>query len=249
MHGKSLRKLEKILTIDGAQIWTISAGKGMPFILCNGGPGCDDYLQPVSELIEDRCQVIRFEPRGCGRSSYDGRYSLERTILDIEAIRIAYGFERMIIGGHSAGPDTALAYAIQYPQHIFGIIGIAGGRIVNDRDWSASYKEKLSTIGESYGGKVFIADPEVNRIGNLSWRAYIKRPRLLRDLAALEMPVTFINAGEDIRPNWPTQQLAALIPHGQYVEIEGAAHSIWLTHAEELGGALQKSLDRINPLK
>jgi len=238
--------MEKILQIDDAQIWTISQGKGTPFILCNGGPGCDDYLQPVSELIKDRCQVIRFEPRGCGRSTYDGKYNLEQTLNDIEAIRIAYGFERMIIGGHSAGPDVALAYAIQYPQHVLGIIGIAGGRIVNDRDWSTTYKKNLATIGESYGGKVFIADPEVNRIGNQSWRAYIKRPDLLSDLASLTMPAIFINAGEDIRPSWPTQQIAALIPKGQYMEITGATHSIWLTHADALGEALRKALNKIN---
>lgn len=134
--------MEKFIEIGDSRLWTISQGKGIPFILCNGGPGCDDYLQPVSELIEDRCQVVRFEPRGCGRSTYDGKYTLEQTLADIESIRKAYGFEHIILGGHSAGAGLALAYAIQHPQRVLGIIGIAGGRIVNDRDWSAVYKKK-----------------------------------------------------------------------------------------------------------
>ena len=46
----------------------------------NGGPGCDDYLGPVAEMIDDLCQVIRFEPRGCGRSDWDGNYDIDTTL-------------------------------------------------------------------------------------------------------------------------------------------------------------------------
>ena len=55
----------------------------------------------------------------------------------------------------------------------------------------------------------------------------------------------FINAAEDIRPNWPTQQLAALIPGARYVEIPGAAHSIWRTHPAELQRELRAALTHI----
>lgn len=237
--------MERYINIQSTKIWTTTQGQGTPLLLCNGGPGCDDYLQPISAMLEDRCQVIRFEPRGCGRSTYDGWYHLERTVEDMEAIRNAYKIERWIIAGHSAGPDLALAYTIQYPQHVLGIIGIAGGRIVNDREWSAAYKKNKAERGENYGGKIFQADPEVNRIGNQSWRAYIKRPELLYEIAHIQVPAIFINAGNDIRPNWPTQQLAALIPNGQYFEIPEAEHCIWLTHDRELKALLQDAVRRI----
>jgi len=237
--------MERFLHQGTTRIWTIKTGQGLPFLLCNGGPGCDDYLAPIAALIEDSCEVIRFEPRGCGRSTYDGQYSLSQTIADIEAIRQFYNVDHMIIGGHSAGPDIALAYSLAYPQHVLGIIGIAGGRIVNDREWSTTYKANLAQFGESNGGKVFVADPAVNKMGNATWRQYIKRPHLLRDIAALTVPAIFINASEDIRPNWPTRQLAALIPHGRYVEIEGAAHSIWLTHADALGESMKRAVEEI----
>ena len=237
--------MEKYLTLGDARIWTISEGQGIPFLLCNGGPGCDDYLGPVSQMVGDMCRVIRFEPRGCGRSTYDGNYDLETTIGDIEAIRVAYGVEQWIIGGHSAGPDVALAYAIRYPKHVLGMIGIAGGRVVNDREWSKIYKQNLAEQGEDYGGKVFVADPLVNKMGMASWRGYIQRPTLLKEIAEISVPAIFINAENDIRPNWPTQQLAHLIPLGQYVEIPGATHSIWLTHGAELKTALTKAINEI----
>lgn len=233
---------ERFVTSTNAQLWTIASGHGVPLVLFNGGPGCDDYLAPVAHLVEDVCRVIRFEPRGCGRSDWDGHYDLDTLLADAEAIRAAYGVDRWIVAGHSAGPDAALAYALRYPANTIGLIGVAGGRIVNDRDWSRVYHEGLETVGEDVGGIHFTADPDVNRQGNADWKAYIKRPSLLRDIARLQTPCVFINGGNDIRPNWPTQQLAGLLSNGKYVEIAGAAHHIWLTHAAELRAALQDAV-------
>jgi proline iminopeptidase len=227
---------------DGARLWTTASGSGPPVVLFNGGPGCDDYLGPVAGLIDDAYRVIRFEPRGCGCSDWDGRYDVDTLLADAEAIRAAYGYERWALLGHSHGPNLALAYALRHPGRALGLIGIAGGKIVDSRDWSAAYHERLQTIGEDTGGKQWRADPEVNRQGNASWHAYCRRPALLRELADLALPCVFINAAEDIRPNWPTRQLAALLPRARYIEIAGAAHSIWLTHAAELRAELRAAL-------
>jgi len=54
----------------------------------------------------------------------------------------------------------------------------------------------------------------VNKIDHLSWREYIKNPNLLHDIANINVPAIFINAGKDIRLNWPTEQLANLIKKG-----------------------------------
>lgn len=233
---------DRFVQSDGARLWSTASGSGPPIVCFNGGPGCDDYLEPVARLITDAYRVIRFEPRGCGRSDWDGRYDVDTLLADVEAIRVAYGCERWVLLGHSHGPNLALAYAPRYPSRTLGVIGIAGGKIVNDRDWSATYHERLKTVGEDTGGKQWHADPEVNPQSNASWRAYCQRATLLRELADLPLPCVFINAAEDIRPNWPTQQLAALLPRARYVEIAGAAHTIWLTHAAELRTELREAL-------
>ena len=58
-------------------------------------------------------------------------------------------------------------------------------------------------------------------------------------------PSVFINGGEDIRPNWPTRQLASLMPRGRYVEIPGAAHCIWLTHSARLRHELRRAVRQL----
>lgn len=236
---------EQYIHSAGARLWSTVSGSGTPVVCFNGGPGCDDYLAPVAQLIEDRCRVVRFEPRGCGRSDWDGRYDLETFLSDAEALREAYGYQRWLVLGHSHGPNLALAYALRNPTRTIGVIGLAGGKFVDDRSWSEIYHAKLESIGEDLGGKVFRADPQTNRQGNASWREYCRQPAIFRELGELQVPCVFINAAEDIRPNWPTQQLAELIPKARYREIAGATHTIWLIHAEELQAELRDAITAI----
>jgi proline iminopeptidase len=188
---------------------------------------------------------VRFEPRGCGRSVWDGRYDLATLLADAEAVREAHGIERWLVGGHSAGVNAALAYALRHSDRVIGVLGIAGGKVVDDRAWSETYHARLRAAGEDHGGDVYHADPAVNRQGNADWRAFCRRPSTLRELADLDLRCVFINGGADIRPNWPTQQLAALIPHARYVEIANAPHYIWLTHPEALRRALVSALAEV----
>ena len=228
-----------------AQLWTTASGIGIPLLMFNGGPGCDDYLAPVAEMIDDLCQVIRFEPRGCGRSDWDGNYDVDTLVTDADSVRREYQAERCILAGHSYGANVALAYTLKYPSRVMGLIGIAGGNVLNDRSWSEAYHRALEEEGEDLGGHDDWADPAVNPSGNHSWREYIKRPTLFREIADLDVPTVFINGGADIRPDWPTRQLAYLVSRGRYNEIPGAAHSIWLTHSTELRYELRKAVEHI----
>lgn len=75
---------EEYVKSSEAKTWTISQGTGIPVLLCNGGPGCCDYLGPVADLIDDLATVIRFEQRGCGRSEEIGPYGIETTLMSLK---------------------------------------------------------------------------------------------------------------------------------------------------------------------
>ncbi len=130
---------EQPINVNGVRLWTISQGSGLPVILCNGGPGCPDYLAPVAELIDDIAQVIRFEERGCGRSDPTPPYTLETTLADLESIRRHYGHDCWIVAGHSWGADLALANALRHPERTLAFICLSGGRISDDREWHRIY--------------------------------------------------------------------------------------------------------------
>ena len=120
---------------------------------------------------------------------------------------------------------------------------------MSDRTWSAAYRRNLAAVGEDLGGVVFTVDQDVNMQSGRTWREYIQRPSLFRQIADIQIPATFINGSEDIRPSWPTRQLAALMPYGRYVEIAGAAHTVWLTHAAELRAALREAIAHIRAFR
>lgn len=230
---------EQFISHNEARLWTITSGGGLPIMLCNGGPGCCDYLEPVAELLTDIARVSRFEQRGCGRSSATPPYDVATCIADLEAIREAFGYEQWVIGGHSWGVDLALGYGLAHPGRVKAIIGISGGRIVNDREWSKIYKRNRVERGEPLPDYAYPPNMEVNRLVNSSWRAYIQCPNLLRELANLAVPTLFVFGSQDIRPAWPTQQIANLLPNAQFHLIEGADHHPWMTHEAELKNVLQ----------
>ena len=147
---------------SNVKIWTTSSGTGTPIILCNGGPGCCDYLEPVANMMDDMAFVIRWEQRGCGRSDKKGPYDLATCILDMDAIRRQYGVDKWIVGGHSWGVEMALAYALHYPQHCLGLIGISGGVVHKNNYWRAQYHRLKEEIGEAEPTYQFPHNMEVN---------------------------------------------------------------------------------------
>ncbi len=215
-------------------------------LLCNGGAGCCDYLEPVANIIGDTAQVIRFEQRGCGRSDSTPPYDVETCVFDLETIRKHYGFDRWIAGGHSWGADLALIYALEHPTRVAGLICISGGRLHNDREWHSEYEQRKSTEGERLPDFKYPPNPEVNRKLNQSWKQYIKKRDLLQKVSELDMPAIFIYGDRDIRPSWPTEQMASLMPNARFEMIEGAEHVVWFSHADKLKFLLREFIQPFN---
>ncbi|HEY93853.1 MAG TPA: alpha/beta hydrolase [Dehalococcoidia bacterium] len=237
---------EEFITRGDVRIWTAIQGIGIPLILCNGGPGCADYLGPVAGMIDDLAQVIRFEQRGCGRSDHTLPYDLETCLYDLESIRKHYDIDKWIMGGHSWGANLALAYALEYPDNVLGLLYIAGNGIQNDREWSLEYHMNRTERGETSPPEAQSGNDEVNRLGNESWHEYIKKPDLLKRISELEIPALFIHGTADIRPGWPGEQIASLMPNAVYETID-AEHFIWLFRPDEMKYLLRNFIKDINP--
>jgi proline iminopeptidase len=231
--------MEAFVPAPPGALWTLAQGRGTPVLMVSGGPGCCDYLGPVAELLDGQAMTIRFDARGCGRSSPAEAYTLAGCLADIERIREHYQVDDWIVVGHSAGADHALAYALQFPGRTRAVICLAGGRIHNDRDWHAAYSTARDAGLEAALDYAFAPNLEVNRQLNLEWKAFGKRPRLLREFASLAVPALFVYGSEDIRPSWPIEQLCTLLPGAEWRLIEGAGHNLWLTHAELLSDMLR----------
>ena len=236
---------ERLITLNDAELWVAEQGAGIPLVLCNGGFGCCDYLSPVAAMVDDLARVVRWESRGCGRSSPGGPYDLVTMLTDLEALRVAFGHKRWVVAGHSAGADLALAYALAHPERTLALVYLSGTGVQDDRQWHAAYEEGKARRGERLPDFLYPDNPEVNRVGNASWRAYIKQPELLRRIAQLSIPTLAVHGSEDIRPDWPVRQLALLLPNASFDLILGAEHHLELTRPDELRHLLRSFLSRV----
>lgn len=53
---------ERTVNVNGAELWVAEQGKGKPLVLCTGGLGFCDYLEPIAEILDDLVLVYRFDP-------------------------------------------------------------------------------------------------------------------------------------------------------------------------------------------
>ncbi|GBF05103.1 alpha/beta hydrolase fold protein [Deinococcus aerius] len=226
------------ISVHGTSLHLSQCGDGPPLLLLNGGGGCPNYLAPVAELLPGfRCLLP--DPRGTGRST-GGVYGLTTALSDLEAIREALGLDRWAVLGHSWGADLGLAYTLAHPERVTRLVSWAGTGVQNDRDWHAAYE-----AGKDSEPRFEVDwNAAIHRALLDDWRRFIKAPDLLARLSRLEVPVTFLHMGADIRPGWPAGQLAALLPKGEWRELPGAPHNAWFTHVPQLGEALRAALRR-----
>jgi proline iminopeptidase len=122
---------------DGASLWTTVSGAGPPVVCCHGGPGLWDYLASLAALIDDRFTAVRFDQRGCGRSTGSGPFTIAQAVDDLDQLRRAFGYERWAVVGHSWGAELALRYAARFPQQVTGVGYLAG--IGAGNDYRAAY--------------------------------------------------------------------------------------------------------------
>lgn len=107
-------------------------------MLCHGGPGLYDYLEPVAAMVDDLATVHRYDQRGCGRSQDAPPGDIATFVADLEALRVHWGYDAWTVLGHSWGADLALMYAIRHPERATGLIYISGTGV--DPGWHAEYR-------------------------------------------------------------------------------------------------------------
>lgn len=141
MNSGPITKHEDVLKVRGASVWTITEGQGPPLVLCHGGPGLCDNLGPLASMVADLATVHRYDQRASGRSTGEPPFTVEQWVGDLEALRLQWGYNRWIVGGHSWGASLALAYAAFYPEHVRGVLYISGNGLI--ADWRSEYSQEL----------------------------------------------------------------------------------------------------------
>ncbi len=166
-----------------------TAGEGSPIVLCHGITATRRSVVHGSRGLERSGHaVITYDARGHGESEpapADRGYGYPELVDDLEAVVAGQvGGRRFVLGGHSMGAHTALAYALRHPQLLAGLILIGptytGKGIAKE---SLQYWDGLSAALEQGGVEGFVA--YIDRVQRIdpAWRQSVlrfTRERMLR---------------------------------------------------------------------
>ncbi len=134
------------------------SGSGEALVLINGGAMDLRQWDAQAPAFAGEFQVIRYDPRGWGRSPLPrGSYSQWD---DLRALLDHLGVERAHVLGHSSGGSIAIDFALQHPERVRSLVLL--GPALGGFAWSADFLERNQRLIEAASGariEQVLADP------------------------------------------------------------------------------------------
>jgi pimeloyl-ACP methyl ester carboxylesterase len=129
-----------IRSFDGTKIrYTLLGPPTAPFVAFCAGFLCPDtYWRYLVPALVDSCRVLVWNYRGVGVSELprwpgyhayaisDDELGIEASARDLEQILEAEGIDRCVLVGHSMGAQVILEAYRRHPEHVAGLVSIAG---------------------------------------------------------------------------------------------------------------------------
>ncbi len=112
--------------VPGGRLAVIDEGAGPPIVLLHAGIAdmrAWDVLVP--DLVEAGYRVVRYDMRGFGSSTTEDVPFSNRA--DVIAVLDALGIHRAALVGNSRGGVIAFDTAIEYPDRVVAVVGVAAG--------------------------------------------------------------------------------------------------------------------------
>jgi proline iminopeptidase len=119
----------KYVNVNGAKLWVETEGTGDPLFLIAGGPGNSHVYMHSFDALRDSFTLVFIDNFGRGKSDTAknvSEYSTQRDVEDVEGIRVALGYDKINLLGHSYGSEVVQLFAIKYGAHLKHLI-IADG--------------------------------------------------------------------------------------------------------------------------
>lgn len=216
-------------------------GEGPPVVLCHGITATRRYvLHGSNALPRAGYAVTTYDARGHGESDpapVGESYGYPELVGDLERVIAAeVGEERFVLGGHSMGAHTAIAYALRRPQRLAGLVVIGPVYTGEIQPQSLEYWDGLAAALEDGGVDGFVAYIGARQGIDPRWRETVLRftrerlllqkhpealaqalrevPRSrpfgsLAELGAIDVPVLVVAGNDDADPGHPFEAAAA----------------------------------------
>jgi pimeloyl-ACP methyl ester carboxylesterase len=212
-----------------------TAGEGRVIVLCHGLTATRRSVVHGSRLLERAGHaVVTYDARGHGESepapAGEG-YDYPALVADLDTvIESQAGSGTAIVGGHSMGAHTAVAYALRNPERVAGLVVVGPSYTAPLDDAGLAYWDGLAAALETMGVDGFVEYIGRNQAIDSAWRDSVlrfTRERMLRhrhldavaralgevprsqpfgsldDLRAVEVPALVVASRDEADPSHP----------------------------------------------
>ncbi|HET9513617.1 MAG TPA: alpha/beta hydrolase [Gemmatimonadales bacterium] len=224
---------ETFREVRGVRLYERRIGAGPEVIVLHGGPGAHhDYLLPGFDLLARRRTLVYYDQRGGGRSPVAREVPVgwREQVADLEALRVLWGRDQLVLAGYSWGGLLALLYALEHPGRVerLALVSTApvwrGAREIFEQRFlergASPVIQQLRAELASSGLKE--RDPERyrRRAFELSVAGYFHDPDRVKDLTPFRITgrtqtEVWESLGDfDLRPRLPQIGVPAVVLHG-----------------------------------
>lgn len=159
----------RFVTIDGTRLHVVVAGQGPDLVLIHGasGSGRDMTFDLVGRL-SDRYRVIVPDRPGFGYSdALPGGGTLAQQADLLADLAVELGADRPLVVGHSYGGSVALAWAVQRPRNIAGLVTLAAASHPWQGDLPLFYRVTSSALGRAVAVPAIAALVPANTVNGM----------------------------------------------------------------------------------
>ncbi len=245
--------MEKTISFKSNQVFYKSAGSGDPIIWIHGG-GVDHAMwQKQLEYFAKTHQVVAYDLRGHGRSTYSD--NSEPDIRDLEVLLDSLDIENAHLVGLSLGAIMAIDFTLAFPNRVRKLVLLSPG-LIGVQEKEKSYLDAVGAIGVALQNnekekaiQAIVAmtfspelrttrspkDPMINYVvetatnyiekENYKRLPQIMEPNPLSRLSTITHPTLLIHGGKDLE--YMQTNVAVLkdsIPGASAIEYPNASH-------------------------
>lgn len=256
-------------TVRSVQLYTRSAGSGLPVVLLHAFPLSSAMWLAQREGLAGACRVITPDLRGFGGSRLgDDEPSIELMADDVARTLDAEGIDRAVVGGLSMGGYVTMAFCRRHPDRVLAVI-LASTKASPDPEPARANRERIARAVLGGGSEVLLKEVLPALVGPttrqrramvlgrvkglvqaappkaVAWaqRAMAARPDSFDTLAALKVPALVLVGEEDeLTPAADGEAMAEAVPDGRMEVIPAAGHLTAVEQPEAFNAAVTRFL-------
>ncbi len=167
----------QIVTVEGHQVHAVVMGEGPDLVLIHGSSGnTRDMTFSLAPALAKTFRVIVIDRPGLGYTERINRTgaSIGQQAGLFSAAASQLGAERPIVLGHSYGGAVALAWAVDYPDRLSGLVALSAASHPWDTGLSTYYK--------------VLSHPILGRLAIPLITAFVPDERVAREVAQVFAP-------------------------------------------------------------